>query len=97
LSGLGHHVITAATVKEALEAAEQEPIDLVVSDLGLPDGSGHDVMRALRARYAVKGIAVSGFGMDEDILRSAESGFAKHLTKPVDLERLQAAIQQTTK
>jgi signal transduction histidine kinase len=97
LTGLGHHVITAATVKEALAAAEQEPIDLVVSDLGLPDGSGHDVMRALRARYAVKGIAVSGFGMDEDISRSAESGFEKHLTKPVDLERLQAAIQQTTK
>jgi signal transduction histidine kinase/CheY-like chemotaxis protein len=97
LTGLGHHVITAATVKEALAAAEHEPIDLVVSDLGLPDGSGHDVMRALRSRYALKGIAVSGFGMDEDILRSAESGFAKHLTKPVDLERLQAAIQQTTK
>ncbi len=97
LNGLGHRVITASTVKEALAAAEQEPIDLVVSDLGLPDGSGHDVMRALRARYAVKGIAVSGFGMDEDISRSAESGFEKHLTKPVDLERLQAAIQQTTK
>lgn len=97
LNGLGHHVITASTVKEALAAAEQEPIDLVVSDLGLPDGSGHDVMRALRSRYAVKGIAVSGFGMDEDISRSAESGFEKHLTKPVDLERLQAAIQQTTK
>jgi signal transduction histidine kinase len=97
LSGLGHHVITAATVKEAFAAAEHEPIDLVISDLGLPDGSGHDLMRALRSRYAVKGIAVSGFGMDEDISRSAESGYEKHLTKPVDLERLQAAIQQTTK
>ena len=48
LAGLGHHVITAATVKEALASAEHEPIDLVISDLGLPDGSGHDVMRALR-------------------------------------------------
>ena len=44
----------------------------------------------------MKGIAVSGFGMDEDIMPHAESGFEKHLTKPVDLERLQAAIQQTT-
>jgi signal transduction histidine kinase len=96
LSGLGHHVITAGTVKQALEAAENEPIDLVVSDIGLPDGSGHDVMRALRARYAIKGIAVSGFGMDEDLLKSAESGFEKHLVKPVDLEKLQDAIEQTT-
>jgi CheY-like chemotaxis protein len=51
-------------------------------------------MRSLKTRYALKGIAVSGFGMDEDISRSMDSGFVKHLIKPVDLERLKLAIQQ---
>jgi signal transduction histidine kinase/CheY-like chemotaxis protein len=94
LTEMGHSVITAKTVKEALAAAEHEPIDLVVSDLGLPDGSGHDVMRALRHRYNLKGIAVSGFGMDEDLRKSEESGFERHLVKPIDLQKLQTAIEQ---
>jgi len=94
LRGLGHHVTTAATMTDAIAAAERQEIDLVVSDLGLPDGSGHDLMRALSARYDVKGIAVSGFGMDDDVRRSMESGFTQHLTKPVDLERLRTAIEK---
>jgi PAS domain S-box-containing protein len=94
LRALGHHVKTAVSVKDALAAAEGEEIDLVISDLALPDGSGHDVMRALKSRYKLKGIAVSGFGMDEDINKSLEAGFLQHLTKPIDLERLREAIQQ---
>jgi CheY-like chemotaxis protein len=94
LQSLGHDVLAAANVKEALALAEREELDLVISDLGLPDGSGHDVMRSLKSRYALKGIAVSGYGMDEDINRSLDSGFVKHLIKPVDLERLKLAIQQ---
>ena len=97
LRGLNHHVITASTVKGALEAAGREPIDLIISDLGLPDGSGNEVMRTLRSRSPVKGIAVSGFGMDDDLRRSAEAGFGQHLVKPVDLDRLQAAIEQVTR
>ena len=93
LRALGHEVKSAATVKDALEAAAHEEIDLVISDLALPDGSGHDVMRALKARYHLKGIAVSGFGMDDDINKSLEAGFLQHLTKPIDLERLREAIQ----
>jgi CheY-like chemotaxis protein len=96
LEHLGHHVKTAATVKAALEIAEREEIDLVVSDLALPDGTGHDVMRCLKSRCAVKGIAVSGFGMDEDIRKSLEAGFVKHLTKPIDLEKLDVAIRQAS-
>lgn len=94
LQGLGHDVKSAATVKDAIAIADQGQIDLVISDLGLPDGTGHDVMRALRTRYSVKGIALSGFGMDEDIRKSMEAGFVKHLTKPVDAEQLQVAIRQ---
>jgi PAS domain S-box-containing protein len=93
LRALGHKVQTAATVKDALTTAEGEQLDLVISDLALPDGSGHDVMRELKSRHQLKGIAVSGFGMDDDINKSLEAGFLQHLTKPIDLERLREAIQ----
>jgi CheY-like chemotaxis protein len=61
--------------------------------LGLPDGSGHDLMREMRARgHTFHGIALSGYGQEEDILRSHEEGFAAHLTKPVPYERLVESI-----
>lgn len=87
----GHTVEVASSVAEALAAAERQSFDLVVSDLGLPDGSGHDVMRALRSR-GLQGIALSGFGMEDDIRRSNESGFVDHLTKPVSATAIRAAI-----
>ncbi|HET9209926.1 MAG TPA: ATP-binding protein, partial [Thermoanaerobaculia bacterium] len=94
---MGHEVTLAGSVAAALAAAEAvhgEGIDLVVSDLGLPDGSGQDLMRELIRLYGWKGIALSGYGMEEDIRRSREAGFARHLTKPVDLDTLRAAIRQ---
>ena len=78
-----------------LAAAESRPFDVVVSDLGLPDGSGHDLMRRLRERRPVAGIAMSGYGTEDDIRRSREAGFAEHLVKPVDLAHLRAAILRT--
>jgi CheY-like chemotaxis protein len=95
----GHDVIHAATVAAALQAAHeakqsQRPFDLVLSDLGLPDGTGFDLMKELNARYGLPGIALSGFGMDADVQRSVESGFARHLTKPVDFEILQRAVME---
>jgi signal transduction histidine kinase len=89
-----YDVQTASSVKSALERAEREPYDLVISDLGLPDGSGLDLMQELRNRYDLKGIALSGYGMEDDIRRSREAGFVAHLTKPVNFQSLQAAIQQ---
>jgi DNA-binding response OmpR family regulator len=95
---MGHEVTVAGSVAEGLAAAERMQaaggIGLVVSDLGLPDGSGHDLMRELTRRWHLKGIALSGYGMEEDVRRSREAGFARHLTKPVDLEVLRAAIRQ---
>jgi len=64
----------------------------VVSDIGLPDGSGLDLMTELRERYGLNGIAVSGYGMDEDLKRSRDAGFREHLVKPVGLEELKDAI-----
>lgn len=93
LKQFGYNVRGAVSVQDALTAAASSKIDLVISDLGLPDGSGYDLMRELHARYGMKGISVSGFGMEQDIARSAEAGFCQHLTKPIDLAKLQAAIQ----
>jgi CheY-like chemotaxis protein len=96
LRGLGYEVTVAASVAAALAAAEEAAgeIDLVVSDLGLPDGSGLDLMRELSRRHGLQGIALSGYGMEEDIQNSREAGFSMHITKPVSLQALLAALRQ---
>ncbi|MDB6071217.1 MAG: sensor hybrid histidine kinase, partial [Verrucomicrobiales bacterium] len=91
----GFEIAGAADVAGAILLAGREEFDLIISDLGLPDGSGCDLMRALRAAgNAVPGIAMSGYGMEEDMKRSAEAGFARHLVKPVGISRLMEAIQE---
>jgi len=90
----GYRVTTACSVSSALEASLAGEYDVVVSDIGLPDGSGLDVIREMRAHSAVKGIALSGYGMEEDRRTSQEAGFVAHLTKPVDFVKLEAMIQQ---
>ena len=88
----GHSVHTADSVASALQAAEAERFEVVISDIGLPDGSGLDLIRQLRTRYPARGIALSGFGMEEDLRKSREAGFLEHLTKPVDFDLLQQAL-----
>jgi DNA-binding response OmpR family regulator len=81
-------------IADALRLAEGTSFDLLISDLGLPDGSGHDLMEALQARTAgMRGIALSGYGMEDDVRRSIEVGFNTHLTKPVDFQKLEAAVR----
>ena len=94
LRGLGHRVTGATTVATAAAAARQDGFDLIISDLGLPDGSGLDVMREVRERYAGRAIALTGYGMESDVAASREAGFTEHLTKPVDLAALEAAIRK---
>jgi two-component system CheB/CheR fusion protein len=90
----GHEVRVASSIAGALAAAENGGLDLVVSDLGLPDGNGQDLMLQLSRRFGLRGIALSGYGMEEDVRRSREAGFELHLTKPVNLQALESAIQQ---
>ena len=97
LSLMGHRVTAAGTVAQALETARRERFDLVLSDLGLPDGSGLDVMREISRGDRIPGIALSGYGMEDDVRRSHEAGFSKHLTKPVSLQALEAAIRRTVR
>ena len=95
LSTRGHHVEIANGVASALACLEKEKFDVLLSDIGLPDGSGHELMREAKRRQAqIKGIAVSGFGMDEDIRRSAEAGFGTHLAKPLDVGLLENVLRR---
>jgi PAS domain S-box-containing protein len=96
LSSLGCTVWAVGSVREAIELSDRERFDLVVSDIGLPDGTGHDVMNYVRAHHNTRGIALSGFGQDDDIRRSQASGFDLHLTKPVSFQTLKALILKDT-
>jgi signal transduction histidine kinase/response regulator RpfG family c-di-GMP phosphodiesterase len=90
----GYHVQAAYNVAKAMDVAANEEFDVLVSDIGLPDGSGVELMQQLRAKRPIFGIALTGFGMEEDIRKSHDGGFDHHLIKPVDLNRLDAIIQQ---
>ena len=94
LTRLGHQVLSAENMTEALRISEAQPFDLLLSDIGLPDGSGLELIRQIRQTREVNAIAVSGYGMDEDIRRSQEAGFFEHLTKPISLDRLQEVIDR---
>ncbi|CAN5788217.1 hypothetical protein BH20VER1_BH20VER1_16370 [soil metagenome] len=89
----GYRVTVAHSATQAVEKAAEEEFDLMISDIGLPDRSGFELMEELRATRSLRGIAVSGFGMENDISRARAAGFSKHLTKPVNIDRLQEAIQ----
>jgi CheY-like chemotaxis protein len=68
--------------------------DLLVSDVGLPDGTGLDLMRRLRPQFEGRAIALTGYGMESDISAAHEAGFTTHLTKPVKLAQLTEAFVQ---
>ncbi len=90
----GHQIKSASNIAEALAAAAHEKFDAVMSDLGLPDGTGIELMEKLRERHALRGIALSGYGMDEDLRRTAAAGFVAHLIKPVDMKEVRRALRQ---
>ena len=97
LKRFGCVVVSAGTVAEALELAAAQTFDVLISDVGLPDGSGTDLMRELKSKYGLRGIALSGFGMDDDLARSKEAGFEAHLTKPVNVHALEEAVRRIAK
>jgi signal transduction histidine kinase len=90
----GHLVAAAHNIRSAMEAAARSPFDLLISDIALPDGTGIELMTYLRAISRIPGIAISGFGMNGDIEKSFDAGFAEHLVKPVKMESLEAAIDR---
>jgi len=91
LAARGHKITVAHDMKSALERIEAGGFDVVISDVGLPDGSGTELISKSKNRLV--GIAMSGFGTDADARRSLEAGFSQHLIKPVTMEKLDAALQ----
>lgn len=90
------HVTTAMSVQQARATAEQRKFDFVISDLGLPDGNGCELMAEIRSRFGLPGIALTGYGMDEDVDRTQAAGFIAHLTKPVSIQALDKALALLT-
>jgi len=95
LTADGHTVQTVGDMASALPLVTSRAFDLLLSDVGLPDGSGLELMRAIRAKgLTLPGIALSGFGQRQDVQQCLDAGFAAHLTKPIDLRRLAEAMSQ---
>ncbi|WP_395748828.1 ATP-binding protein [Prosthecobacter sp.] len=88
----GHFVVRATNMQEALAQAAANQCDVVISDIGLPDGDGYAVMSQIRERFGLPGIALSGYGMEADLRKSSAAGFAAHLVKPIELARLREVI-----
>ena len=94
LAHYGHTVSIASTAADARRLAAASRFELVLCDLGLPDGDGADLLAEIQAMYPVAGVAISGYGMEQDVARSLDAGFTTHLLKPCGLERLMQAIEQ---
>lgn len=97
LTQLGHTVHAAGTLAEAVRATGDGRWDLIISDIGLPDGNGVELLGRLRqAGLAAPAIALTGFGMEEDVQQSTNAGFAAHLTKPINFTLLESTIVRLT-
>ena len=92
LRGSGHEVHVALDVRSARQLATEIDYDILLSDIGLPDGNGWDLLEELRARRPIKAIAMSGYTTEGDRARSKAAGFAQHLAKPLTPEELDQAF-----
>ena len=95
LRASGHQVHVALDVRSARQLATEIEYDILLSDIGLPDGNGWDLLEELRARRPIKAIAMSGYNTDADRARSKAAGFVEHLPKPLTPEELDQAFERT--
>ncbi|MES2597727.1 MAG: response regulator [Verrucomicrobiota bacterium] len=93
LTARGYQVHVAPNGRKALELFKAYPINCIVSDLGLPDITGLELMKQISAIRQVPAVAVSGYGLDSDIQKSMAAGFTQHITKPVDVQQLLQVLQ----
>ena len=94
LEQLGHTVSSAPSLAEALEAMPATRCDVLISDIGLPDGNGWDLMTRLGDHRPPYAIAMSGFGMSSDRQRSLNVGYRHHLLKPVEPNQLERLLDE---
>ncbi len=90
----GHAVRMASDIATAVGLLRDEPADLLISDISLEGGTGYDLLKEAVEIRPIPAMAMSGFGMDEDMRRSLDAGFLEHFVKPLDYEQLRAAIQR---
>ncbi|MEY2544431.1 MAG: hypothetical protein QOE81_1892 [Verrucomicrobiota bacterium] len=89
----GYDITVAHSAGQAVEKTQEADFDLLISDIGLPDRSGYELMSELRQSKGLIGIALSGFGMETDVTKARDAGFSEHLTKPINFDRLDQAIR----
>lgn len=94
LSRRGYSVEAARNSEEARTLGRTQKFDLLISDIALPDGTGYELLEKLSTEHGLRGIAISGFGLDADLAQSKAAGFLQHLVKPIDLKVLDTAIQR---
>ena len=99
LETVGHEVSTALTMQEALTALPEADPDVLISDIGLPDGTGWELMQRLEGRFRrpVYALAMSGFGLGADRVRSQEAGYRHHLLKPINPKELDAILAEAAR
>jgi CheY-like chemotaxis protein len=94
LETMGHRVVSARSMKEALERLPTADCDVLISDIGLPDGDGWELMRRLQVPRPIYAVAISGYGMSADCARSRSVGYRHHLVKPYGVERLPGILEE---
>jgi CheY-like chemotaxis protein len=94
LTHFGHEISVADDAESARKIIRSKEFDVVLADIGLPDGSGYELIAEAKRKRPVKAVALTGFGAPDDIERSKEAGFDFHLTKPVDFHELRAVLGQ---
>jgi diguanylate cyclase len=88
----GHNVVAVSTVATALEEGAARKFDMLISDIGLPDGDGYELMTKLSEKYSFIAIAVTGYGTEEDVQRAMDAGFLTHVMKPITVHKLDEAL-----
>jgi PAS domain S-box-containing protein len=94
LRQMGHEVETCSTVATACQKLHESRFDILLSDIGLPDGTGIDFIKAARQICQTPAVALTGYGMAEDVEKCLQAGFDEHLTKPIDVERLEKTLSR---
>jgi two-component system CheB/CheR fusion protein len=94
LQEMGHTVFSAKTMAEAVEALPLAKCDVLISDIGLPDGDGWELLRRVSGTHPLYAVAMSGFGMNADRAKSKAAGYRHHLLKPFVPDELDAALAE---
>ena len=94
LQSFGHTVLSADTMAQALQLLPHGDCDVLISDIGLPDGNGWELLRQVRLPRPIYAIAMSGYGMKADRERSLAAGYQHHLVKPMAPEQIERILEQ---